>query len=384
MAHRTATYTNFEDRFKALIGVDNITTDEQTIINNYFNLRMENLRNDYEWPADTTYGEMRHIGKNLITKSNDFSDALWTANDLTPTDDDTGSRDIDWGFNGASVVEVANTAVHTLEYTVNQTGQETAFEVYVKALNTANRAWVWLYTDGTNAPSAHFDLLNEVVGTTANVESATITEMWNGWYRLKMVHSAKDQVYPGTTYTIGFATGDDAGDDSYLGVATNGFRLNRARVYSTDEAFLEFAEEDKDTMEDIFEIWGSDPNLAAHPGAPLIKRITADGALILSDVDSAVWVWYRKDGTVFSTTGSQTFPAMFLEYLVRGCHADYTRGELGDHDRAGYPPSARFPNGTGLEALATDALFRALDRVENQEGQQVYTRFNNHQTIQNR
>ena len=120
--------------------------------------------------------------QNLLTYSQDFSNADWTKYKASITANTTTAPD---GTATASALIENNENFQHLVYRNNvtnfiTTGNIATLSIYAKA-NT--RSWINLNLyDGSNRLT-WFDLTNGVVGTNASGNTATITSVGNGWYR---------------------------------------------------------------------------------------------------------------------------------------------------------------------------------------------------------
>lgn len=63
---RTKTYAEFETAFKARAGLNQIFTEEQTIIKELFKMRLRQTYYAYPWSALCTYGEARATSSSIV------------------------------------------------------------------------------------------------------------------------------------------------------------------------------------------------------------------------------------------------------------------------------------------------------------------------------
>jgi hypothetical protein len=167
--------------------------------------------------VDST-GRITYAPNNLLTYSEDFSNAAWTKTAATITADATTAPD---GTTSADkLVENTATTTHFLTSPSLLFAANTRYvvSIYVKA---AERSWVALQYDsgpfGTS-PTAYFNVGAGVLGSAFNGAIATMVGVGDGWYRCSIAATT-------TTSTTGnarlyLATGDNAA--SYTGVAGSG------------------------------------------------------------------------------------------------------------------------------------------------------------------
>jgi len=120
---------------------------------------------------------------NLVTDSNDFGAASWTATALTVTANDATSPD---GTTNATKLTSSGSGVNRIIDTFSALTGPTTYSVYAKA---GTGSYIQLL-DGADAGSyANFDLTNGAVGTVGGVTTASIEDVGNGWYRCVATYS---------------------------------------------------------------------------------------------------------------------------------------------------------------------------------------------------
>ena len=114
---------------------------------------------------------------NLVTYSEDFSNAAWSKNSLTVTSDSAISPD-----GTLNATKITKSASNSLIRTFIATSGANTFSVYVKK---GSLSWVRLYiASGTESAEAWFDLENGNIGhSSGNPNDIKIVPMDNGWYR---------------------------------------------------------------------------------------------------------------------------------------------------------------------------------------------------------
>jgi len=120
-------------------------------------------------------GLIEKVRTNLVTYSNDFSNAAWVNVNTTETSGQAGYD----GTNNAWLLSKSAVAAN-IGQTVGGTGLLTQ-SVYAKA-GTLN--WFVMNNSGLTATGVYFDLQNGVIGEVgANVTSSSIEAVGGGWYR---------------------------------------------------------------------------------------------------------------------------------------------------------------------------------------------------------
>ena len=143
---------------------------------------------------------------NLVTYSDDLSNAAWTKTASTVTANATASPD--GTANADKVAEDATTALHFVRQNPTVTAVAHTLSFYAKA---AERTVVWATLDGASN-TRWFDLSAVTTGgSTGNSGSSTITAVGNGWFRC--------------TYTYTFVGITSA---CFIGPALNSATLNYA------------------------------------------------------------------------------------------------------------------------------------------------------------
>ena len=154
-------------------------------------------RFDYDPAALTCKGLLIEESRaNLVTYSQDFTNAAWTGGTLTNMTLGAASGNSPDGTADAGVLTATDPAcsyqsANSIATTI--VGTQT-MSIYVKS---TNRQWwrIRVYRTSANAATCWFDLQNGVVGSNASVgsltfSSATISNAGNGWWRISMVVSS--------------------------------------------------------------------------------------------------------------------------------------------------------------------------------------------------
>lgn len=123
---------------------------------------------------------------NLLTYSEDFSDASWVKDFIGVTANSTTAPD---GLVSADIaIPSATSSNHFMYKSVTPTAVPHTQTVYAKA---AGYNWVLLASFSVTAglKSAWFDVANGVVGTVGAGVTAAITDAGNGWYRCSITYT---------------------------------------------------------------------------------------------------------------------------------------------------------------------------------------------------
>jgi hypothetical protein len=160
---------------------------------------------------------------NLLTYSEDFSNAFWTKSNATVTANATTAPD---GLNTAdTLVEDTATSTHyvTTPTVTVTSGVPYTFSCYVKA---AGRSWVRLADTAFSNVTAFFNVATGVAGTIgSSVTANSITSVGNGWYRCTITYATTTT---GSTPRINVASADNT--VSYTGDGTSGLFIWGAQL----------------------------------------------------------------------------------------------------------------------------------------------------------
>ena len=159
---------------------------------------------------------------NLVTYSEDFSDASWNKINSSITSNITTSPN---GTNNASkLVEDSSNSTHLI-FLYSQP-QNNSYSVFAKK---GEKKWILLTSHGTSAPEARgqfFDLENGIVGEGGDA-NGKIEDYGNGWYRCSTEANAASSLF-----TVMLAEGD--GVFSYQGNGTDGVYIYGAQHTDTN------------------------------------------------------------------------------------------------------------------------------------------------------
>lgn len=127
---------------------------------------------------------------NLVTYSEDFSDASWIKPSVNVTQNTIISPD--GTVNADTITGDGTTTIHS----INKFGNGTSGTTYVHTIYAKKNTNNFLQIAGTTAlytsglVFANFDLNNGVVGSVGGGATSSITNVGNGWYRCTMIATA--------------------------------------------------------------------------------------------------------------------------------------------------------------------------------------------------
>ena len=149
---------------------------------------------------------------NLALRSEEFN-ITWATNNSSVSANSTTSPD--GTTNADSLIEDTSNNLHQLTQTTTATGGIYTISIYAKA---NGRNWLVIGIAGAGSYGVFFDIQNGVVGTIqANITSASITSVGNGWYRCVVVGNT-GALSP--RIALSMSTGNNI--FSYLGDGTSG------------------------------------------------------------------------------------------------------------------------------------------------------------------
>ena len=178
-----------------------------------YSIKPSNGDGDFDFTrasAATRVNEQGLIEKergNLLTYSNDFSNAAWSKTRITITG---GQADKDGGTD-AFLLNSTATAQSSVIIQYYVSSDVATRSVYAKA-GSVN--FIALFT--TNNQSAYFDLSNGTIGTTTSgIIYAKIESAGNGWYRCSIAVNNEDNIYIFLSQSNG-STSTNTGDNIYI------------------------------------------------------------------------------------------------------------------------------------------------------------------------
>lgn len=165
-------------------------------------------------------GKLTYAPNNLLTYSQDLTNAIWTKTGLTSVTENSSTAPD--GTNTAARVLLSSAAsTHSLLNTTGSaTGATRIYSVYAKA-DTYGIIQIFFGSD-TNA-YANFNVSTGVVGTVGSAATAQITSVGSGWYRcsLKTASLAASNL----VYFAGISSTTAARNESWTPAGTEAFYL---------------------------------------------------------------------------------------------------------------------------------------------------------------
>ena len=165
--------------------------------------------------TDSTEGALllENSSTNLITQSEDFSNASWTKVQASVT---SGFTSPNGDTNAFKLVENTNNAAHITFASPTVTLGNNTFSVFAKA----SERRVLGIEFPTNGILVSFDLIDGIfVNSQANPDGFSITPYENGWYRIDIQENLT------STSTLSLSLRDDNGNRTYQGDGTSGLYI---------------------------------------------------------------------------------------------------------------------------------------------------------------
>lgn len=118
---------------------------------------------------------------NLLTYSQQFDDAAWTKTNITVTANATAAPD---GTTTADLITLTGSSAG-IRNSASASAAAKTYSFFVKS--SGGSRYFQILTDGTVQAFANFDIQTQTTGTLGtSVNSASVTTLGNGWYRLVM------------------------------------------------------------------------------------------------------------------------------------------------------------------------------------------------------
>lgn len=177
-------------------------------------------------------GFIRYAPENLLTRSNDFVNADWTAERATVSSNTTVAPD---GSATADKLTEDSTASnsHRITRQLNLSAIPYTFSVFAKA---SERSWIRMTLfDGTTSRQVWFDVSAGVIGTQSGA-IGQIASFGNGWWRCSI--TATGLAFISSQTNIALATADNV--TVYTGDGTSGLFLWGAQLerYSSARTYI--------------------------------------------------------------------------------------------------------------------------------------------------
>ena len=167
-------------------------------------------------------GLIQWAPNNLLTNSQDFEAVIWSKQDLTATANALSAPD---GTTTADrILEAATNTLHQVyvAYNLFTVGATYTWSIYAKA---EGRSWFWLEAHDGGNRKTWFNLVDGTVGTNAPGNTATITPVGNGWYRISI-----SRIAGGANGYFAFGPANADGASIYPGDITRGVNVWGAQL----------------------------------------------------------------------------------------------------------------------------------------------------------
>jgi hypothetical protein len=254
-------------------------------------------------------GLVELVPYNLLTWSEDFSNADWTKSNVTISANALTAPN--GTLTADKLVEDSSNGLHYINIPASTTPSGTnTLSVYAKA---NGRDWVWLYLFDSVAGSlfAYFNVANGTLGTIQSGLTANIESVGNGWYRCSITRTQSNLGNGG----YGLTNANNV--SSYTGDGTSGSYLWGAQLVEGTLPKDYLRAETRLNIPRLDYSNGTCPSLLVEP-----QRTNL--ALYSSQFDDAVW---QKRNNIAITTNATTSPDGTLTadkmYLSNNLIADY-------------------------------------------------------------
>jgi hypothetical protein len=318
------------------------------------NISVKELPGNHAFQATDTSRPRLSARYNLLTKTEQFDDAVWTKNGATIAANSAVAPD---GSTSAdTLIEAATTSAHYIDRSVTTSAVPYTFSVYAKAVT---RSWIYLRIADSSgiARVVWFNAASGVIGAVGGGITASIEAAGNGWY--KCVATISAALAGSQNPRIGVANADNV--ESYTGDGTSGIyiwgaqlivansltsntyqRVNTATDYATT-GFLPYLKFD-----------GVDDSLSTNS----ISFTSTDKMSVFAGVrklsDAAIAVLYELSSNFGANDG--TF-CMFAPNPAAGNYAFRSRGTLTAAVNIASGVSAPVTNSvTGLADIAATSM----------------------------
>jgi hypothetical protein len=149
------------------------------------NISVRQIAGNHAFQATPANRPLLSARVNLLTKTEDFSDAVWGGPGVTIT---VGEISPNGTMTANTIVSNGTVLAHGFGTSTQLLGANYIVSIYAKA-GTNN--FVQIYCDNTNTDYANFDIRNGLPGDKgSSTQLPTITNIGNGWYRCSLVTGA--------------------------------------------------------------------------------------------------------------------------------------------------------------------------------------------------
>jgi hypothetical protein len=201
-------------------------------------------------------GLIQRVPWNLLQQSETFENAIWSKTASSVSANTTTAPN--GTLTADSLIEDSTNTLHIISQGVSFAGGIYTASVYVKP---NGRNWVFINIAAAGSYGAYFDVANGVVGTIqANITSATMTSVGNGWYRCVITANTS-----ATSPRIAIYTARANGTNSYQGDGTSGLFIWGAQLVEGSSAQTYFPTTDRLNVPRLSYMYGSCPALLLEP-----------------------------------------------------------------------------------------------------------------------
>jgi hypothetical protein len=275
---------------------------------------------------------------NLLTYSEDFSNAAWAKTDITVTADNTTAP------NGTTTADLITEGTAGTAFTTRVTspsvaaGSTVSASIYIK--RSAVVQWVRVRvanTSATNGGNVWFNIQTGALGNQTNIGAGTatkgtITAVGNSWYRI--------------TATTTLAVGDITASIGFTSASANG---STTRVNSS-----------------AYWVWGAQLEVGAFPTSYIPTVASQSTRAIDGAVISTLTTWYNPtEGALFVAVGyKQASPAFQCAASFNDNTAN-NRWTTGFTDTSSVGTALRNTGGAGLltTSTANAAVVGAINKI---------------------
>lgn len=257
-----------------------MTDDEKTFLKNYFRNNISTLWNRGNWLEICPYGEARFTG-NLLTSTNDLTNAAWTATNLTVTANNLA--------NPADSRVTANRCLETADTGTHKVAQTYAFlpsinyqySIYGRSIG-ARQLYVSI-NDGVDTITSYFNIVAGTVGTNSGCsETPTCVQYANGFWQCTMKFTSDSAA---TTGSVSVQAASNGSTVSYAGDTAKGLYLwgsvlNQLSYTTAADQYVAWAQDGENEIDAIFDIYRDSPLNASYP-RPQGYEISVDGIQII-------------------------------------------------------------------------------------------------------
>ena len=171
-------------------------------------------------------GILRYANVNLLTYSEDFTNAAWTPSDSYVSPNRSVAPD---GKTTADkLFENSSNAVHYISFSAGKMSLDGTYTNSIHA-KRSERGWIRLYIyNGTDSIGAYFNLTNGTVGSISSGITASISSVGNDWYRCSVTRT----ITGSASANGGVVIAKSDGEQSYIGEGNSGVFIWGAQLES--------------------------------------------------------------------------------------------------------------------------------------------------------